>query len=421
MAEKLHSDVLERLQQDVVLSETARELVLAALLGEVEACLGGKTSVAPATESAEPENPARAYINAVRVQGFRGIGPSAELALSPGPGLTLVVGRNGSGKSSFAEALELLLTGDNQRWSSKRSRVWKDGWRNLHEPDVTKIEATLLIDGQAGPYVASRQWSANDTLEAGEATITHAHKRKTGPLSQLGWATPLATYRPFLSYNELGSMLEEGPSRLFDALASILGLEELVAAADALKDARGSRSKIHKKAKDKLKELRASLKAHPDERAAKCLEATKGAKWNLDAVEGLVAGGAVSDADSRPSRGFGSSPSFRGRIPSASPSSSPSSGRRSRIDRVSLERMPTKPADEPRFWTKPLSSTATTETGTAPSVDAPRHSTRFGTARPRRKPRRSEKKLPLPRKRTARFVTRSGSHRRRRPPCLPPY
>ena len=302
MAEKLHSDVLERLQQDVVLSETARELVLAALLGEVEVCLGGKTPAAPATESAEPEDPARAYIDAVRVQGFRGIGPSAELALSPGPGLTLVVGRNGSGKSSFAEALELLLTGDNQRWSSKRSRVWKDGWRNLHEPDVTRIEATLLIDGQAGPYVASRQWSANDTLEAGEATITHVHKRKTGPLSQLGWATPLATYRPFLSYNELGSMLEEGPSKLFDALASILGLEELVAAADALKDARGSRSKIHKKAKDKLKELRASLKAHPDERAAKCLETTKGTKWNLDAVEGLVAGGAVSEADSTVAR-----------------------------------------------------------------------------------------------------------------------
>ena len=109
VAEKLHSDVLERLQQDVVLSETARELVLAALLGEVEVCLGGKTPAAPATESAEPEDPARAYIDAVRVQGFRGIGPSAELALSPGPGLTLVVGRNGSGKSSFAEALELLV------------------------------------------------------------------------------------------------------------------------------------------------------------------------------------------------------------------------------------------------------------------------------------------------------------------------
>jgi hypothetical protein len=63
-------------------------------------------------------------------QGFRGIGPPATLDLTPGPGLTLVVGRNGSGKSSFAEGLELPLTGDTYRWS-QRSKVWRDGWRNL--------------------------------------------------------------------------------------------------------------------------------------------------------------------------------------------------------------------------------------------------------------------------------------------------
>jgi DNA repair exonuclease SbcCD ATPase subunit len=38
--------------------------------------------------------------------------PATTLEVERGPGLTLVVGRNGSGKSSFAEALELLLTGD---------------------------------------------------------------------------------------------------------------------------------------------------------------------------------------------------------------------------------------------------------------------------------------------------------------------
>ena len=43
------------------------------------------------------------------LEGFRGIVLRAELELTPGPGLTLVIGRNGSGKSSFAEALEVLL------------------------------------------------------------------------------------------------------------------------------------------------------------------------------------------------------------------------------------------------------------------------------------------------------------------------
>ena len=40
----------------------------------------------------------------------------------------------------------------------------------------------------------------------------------------------LVTFRPFLSYNELGSLLDEGPSKLYDALSSILGLEDLVEA-----------------------------------------------------------------------------------------------------------------------------------------------------------------------------------------------
>lgn len=42
----------------------------------------------------------------------------------------LIVGRSGSGKSSFAEGLEYLLTGRNYRWE-KRPKVWLEGWRNL--------------------------------------------------------------------------------------------------------------------------------------------------------------------------------------------------------------------------------------------------------------------------------------------------
>jgi len=296
MDTNLQSNVLDRLQREEGLPDKVPELVLAALLGEIEECLGGKAPSKPSAEPEEAEEPVRAYIESITVQGFRGIGPKAELPLTPGPGLTLVVGRNGSGKSSFAEALELLLTGDNQRWSSSRSKIWKEGWRNLHQPDSTKIEASLLIDGQAGAFVASRAWDAKDELDDSEATVTH--NGKTSPIHGLGWQQPLATYRPFLSYHELGSMLEEGPSKLFDALASILGLEDLVAAADALKDARSSRNKANKRVKDKLKELRASLEAHDDDRAPTCLDATKGTKWDLDVVENLAAGGSEPSQDS---------------------------------------------------------------------------------------------------------------------------
>ncbi len=37
----------------------------------------------------------------------------------------------------------------------------------------------------------------------------------------------LEAYRPFLSYNELGSMLDERPSKLYDALSKVLDLDAL--------------------------------------------------------------------------------------------------------------------------------------------------------------------------------------------------
>ena len=52
----------------------------------------------------------RAYLKEITVRSFRGIGPERTLKIDEGRGLTIVSGRNGSGKSSFAEAVELLFT-----------------------------------------------------------------------------------------------------------------------------------------------------------------------------------------------------------------------------------------------------------------------------------------------------------------------
>ena len=68
---------------------------------------GGEGSAISAPVAAAPRI---AFLRTITVEGFRGIGPKATLDLTPGPGLILVVGRHGSGKSSFAEGLELLLT-----------------------------------------------------------------------------------------------------------------------------------------------------------------------------------------------------------------------------------------------------------------------------------------------------------------------
>jgi DNA repair exonuclease SbcCD ATPase subunit len=294
MDEALVSEVAERLEADSSLEREISDLVLAALLGEVEECLGGKAPTKPDPKTTKPAVSVRSYVSSVAVEGFRGVGPRVELPLSPGPGLTLVVGRNGSGKSSFAEALELVLTGDNQRWSSRRSKIWKDGWRNLHAPDKAEIQAGLLIDGLKGPITVGRSWDKKDKLENGKTALSGLEKSGEGAL---GWDEPMATYRPFLSYNELGSMLEEGPSKLYDALASILGLEDVVQAATALTDARKIRGEKHKETDRKHKDIKTLLEKLDDERARQCCEAVKTKVWQLDVVERLIAGEETAEGD----------------------------------------------------------------------------------------------------------------------------
>src|SRR5207244_5884516 len=104
--------VSARLEADGAVGDVWGDLVLEALGGRdgLEARLAG-SSASPAPQAAAPPAPTGAFLRSVAVEGFRGIGRAQTLEVAPGPGLTLVVGRNGSGKASFAEALQVLLTG----------------------------------------------------------------------------------------------------------------------------------------------------------------------------------------------------------------------------------------------------------------------------------------------------------------------
>jgi len=215
----LRDVVLKRLDADTKPADEWSALVLAALEGPDQLARLLDEGSQEAAETWLPQAPSAkarvAFLRGITVEGFRGIGPKATLDLAPGPGLTLVVGRNGSGKSSFAEALELLLTGDTYRWEN-RSKVWRDGWRNLHHPKAA-VAADFALEGEKGACTVAREWAEEAELDAATSWAQVHGKPRAGKES-LGWETPLAAYRPFLSYNELGSMLDEGPSKLYDAL-----------------------------------------------------------------------------------------------------------------------------------------------------------------------------------------------------------
>jgi hypothetical protein len=269
-------------------------VVLAAIEGDaqLETMLEGRgTVVRPATASKDPDGPVEppgAYVRSITVEGFRGVGPSATLAVRPGPGLTLVVGRNGSGKSSFAEGLEYLLTGRNYRWE-KRPKAWVEGWRNLHH-SRTSLDAEVIVEGK-GLVKISRTWKT-DALPAHDTKCVGPRK-DTVSLESLGWYEALVTFRPFLSYNELGSLLEEGPSKLYDALSGVLGLDEMVAVQSRLAAARKARQTLCDEAAEGAEAIRelvegASDAARGDARFERVRTALKGKTWDVESLSTLV-------------------------------------------------------------------------------------------------------------------------------------
>ena len=300
MNDDLRRLVHDRLSVQGLLQKDWSSLVLAACDGRdaVESFLVNAQTAAKPSAPAGAKKQAGAYLTSLAVQGFRGIGPKQTLTFTPGPGLTIVIGRNGSGKSSFAEALEVLFTGDSKRWSD-RSKIWKEGWRNLHQTSPAGVEAEVLLEGQ-GPAKVVCAWDDGAALEAQKVFVQPKGKPKTS-LQALGWKEALVSYRPFLSYNELGSMLDEGPSKLYDALSLVLGLEDLVTAQTALAKSRLERQQALDAADQgrtaQVELLKALLEKEADERASVCLSALTSKSWGLDAVEAVLASGAVPAAD----------------------------------------------------------------------------------------------------------------------------
>jgi energy-coupling factor transporter ATP-binding protein EcfA2 len=274
--------VLGRLEE-FPLSEPAADLLLAALEGDesLSAQLSGQTQPRSATSAVvTPATPAGAYLQSLTVSGFRGIGPPATLAVSPRPGLTLVVGRNGSGKSSFAEALEVLLTGNLRRWD-KLPVVWKQGWRSMHYSDQAEITAEFVVEG-AGPARARRSWPAAAAFDGSSVSVQVSGEKQAG-IERLGWMTALTDFRPFLSHSELEAFFGS-PSGLYELLASVLGLEDLALAAARLAQARKAREAEHNEVKKRLLDVLARLEAIDDERARACHRALAGRSWDLAAA-----------------------------------------------------------------------------------------------------------------------------------------
>ncbi|MGY1684421.1 AAA family ATPase [Geodermatophilus sp. SYSU D00867] len=290
------------------LGDRAGDLVLAAYQGDAELA-AAVTSTGPREE---PEAPAaavvdvpRTYLKSITVAGFRGIGPERSLRLQPGPGLTLVVGRNGSGKSSFAEAAEMALTGSNARWKD-RAAAWTSSWRNLHSSDADpSVGVELVVDGQPGVTKVLRTWAGDDVEESQASVQQHGGRRE---LRELGWDEALVSYRPFLSYAELGAMLSGRPSDLYDSLFRILGLERVVHAQTRLKAECKRLKDAETAVKQARKVLLADLEGVDDDRARRVAAVLGQRTPDLDALREVLRAETEPMADLAPLRAWAALP-----------------------------------------------------------------------------------------------------------------
>ncbi|CAM5368336.1 hypothetical protein SVIOM342S_04740 [Streptomyces violaceorubidus] len=285
------------------MSDTAslRDLLLARLPGsglsaEEQALL---RDLLPTAQPRSGRRSGTVYMRSITASGWRGIGPAATVRLNPGPGLTLVVGRNGSGKSSFAEAAEMALTGDNFRWQG-RTQVWKKGWRNLHEHSSPEIAVELDFDagsdgeGAKEPVTVRRIWHGEGLEESN--TLVEETGQPTGKaVHDVIDAEQLSLYRPFLPYTQLGAVINGPLTTLHDEISRILGLE-LLSDTDAAARARAkSLTDTESAAKALTATVVQELSEVDDPRAKKAITALSGRSPDLDAVRTLLQGHGAAD------------------------------------------------------------------------------------------------------------------------------
>lgn len=242
--------VARRLNADSTLTEPVRSAVRNALTaaGNLPSGQPGDAGT-PQVSGSEEEATGEVFLERITVRSFRGIGAEASLDIPAGPGLTVVSGRNGSGKSSFAEALEVALTGTTYRWQN-RSAEWQVPWRNLHCHDTPRIDVRLRADGGDDAQIVI-EWADDD--------LVSRTQELTGDIGIASptWNAALEAYRPLLTYEELGQILASRPSELYDALSTVLGLGQLT---DAIKHLTTER-KAHEEPARTLKQERQLLLA----------------------------------------------------------------------------------------------------------------------------------------------------------------
>ncbi|RZT84910.1 RecF/RecN/SMC family protein [Pseudonocardia sediminis] len=138
----------------------------------------------------------------VSIDGYQGVGAPLTIDLDPTPGVTVLIGRNGSGKSSIADAIETALHGEPRAPASNGKGGKAPLWERQHcGRDATQahVEVTLLAGEETltlGVRIAPDGSVTGRTARhaAADGTTTDVD------LDTTSWRSALAGHRPVFGY-----------------------------------------------------------------------------------------------------------------------------------------------------------------------------------------------------------------------------
>lgn len=201
------------------------------------------------------------FLSRVAISDFRAFPADFRLDLTPGPGVTLIVGQNGLGKSTFFEALEWCLTGEVKRLKDlpvEGSR--KADFLARRMPDGTEasrygVELTFQPDAP----VRFARWreksggSYSPTVEPSEVDLINA-------LKSSAWREPILTLGSYLRLTHFLSQAGEqrfaarDSKERWSALESPAGTERLNRLRERLGN-RGVTAAFNRRVKDAETEI----------------------------------------------------------------------------------------------------------------------------------------------------------------------
>lgn len=163
------------------------------------------------------------YLCRVQIANFRTYGSDFDLHIPDKPGLTIISGKNGLGKTAFVEAIEWALTGKVQRLDSRRKRTPLDRILRRHECS-SDDPTTVTLEFNDGRQV-TRTIGATDSTDDDEIISIIRDTRWRPEIHDIGTYLRLTHFLPQSSQQRFLETPEDAQWRMLKGPAGVERLE----------------------------------------------------------------------------------------------------------------------------------------------------------------------------------------------------